>query len=125
MQTAVALAIDRAGFPLRGTTRSKERAAAWSAKYPSVPIEWVTIEDQAEPNVYDEAVKGCRVVVHIAGPFTRKHTKGEDIMIQQTRGAQSILDACAKEHAVKRLVYTSSVAAVHDDPHLGTGRDKV
>lgn len=46
-------------------------------------------------------------------------------MIPQIRGTQSILGACAKEPGVKRLVYTSSVAAVHDDPHLGTGQGKV
>ncbi|KAI1613784.1 hypothetical protein EDD36DRAFT_207550 [Exophiala viscosa] len=123
--SAVALAVARAGFPLRGTSLSKERAAAWSAKYPEVAIEWVTIEDHEKAGTYDEAVRGCSAVVHVAGPFTRMHTKGDDIMIAQTRGTQSILDACAKETSVKRLVYTSSVAAVHDDPHLGTGQGKV
>lgn len=124
-QSAVALAVARAGFPLRGTSRSKVRAAAWSAKYPDVAIEWVTIEDHQKPGAYDEAVRGCSAVVHVAGPFTRKHTKGEDIMIPQTRGVQNILDACAQETGVKRLVYTSSVAAVHDDPHLGTGQGRM
>lgn len=46
-------------------------------------------------------------------------------MIPQTRGVQSILSACAKEPSVKRVVYTSTVAAVNDDPHLGTGLGKV
>lgn len=46
-------------------------------------------------------------------------------MLPQTRGISSILHACEKEPSVKRLVYTSTVAAVNDDPHLGTGLDRV
>lgn len=45
-------------------------------------------------------------------------------MVPQVEGVRNILEACAKTPSVKRLVYTSSQAAINDDPHLGTSVGK-
>ncbi|ETS74587.1 hypothetical protein PFICI_13071 [Pestalotiopsis fici W106-1] len=125
--TPIALEIANAGFPIRGTSRSQDRAAAWSAKYYHVKIDWIIIKDHAASTheTYKEAIKGCGAVVHVAGPYTLQHAKGEDIMIPQTQGVEAILHACSKELSVKRLVYTSTVAAINNDPHLGIDIKKV
>lgn len=71
--SAVALEFARAGFKLRGTSRSQQRADEWSAKYPQVDIEWKIIGDHTEPGVYDDAVADCDKVCHSAGPYTLTH----------------------------------------------------
>lgn len=71
--SAVALHIAKAGFQIRGTSRSKRRADEWSAKYAQVYIEWVIVGDHSQPGVYDEAVSGCDGVCHVAGPYTLTH----------------------------------------------------
>lgn len=71
--TAIALEIVKAGFAVRGTSRSQKRADAWSKKYPDAHVEWFIIEDQKTLGVYDEAVRGCDAICHVAGPFTFDH----------------------------------------------------
>ncbi|KKY21335.1 putative nad dependent epimerase [Phaeomoniella chlamydospora] len=120
--TAIVLEIAKAGFKVRGSTRSASKAEQWSAKYPDVGIEWVYVQDQkADPSegIYDEAVVGCDAAIHVAGPYTLTHKSGEEIMVPQLNGIKSILSACHKEKSIKRLVYTSTVAAINPDPHLG------
>lgn len=51
-----------AGYRVRGTTRSVDKAAAleklWSEKYGSDKVEFVEIKDMAKEGAFDEAVKG-------------------------------------------------------------------
>ncbi|KAF7557598.1 hypothetical protein G7Z17_g509 [Cylindrodendrum hubeiense] len=124
--TAIALDLARAGFALRGSSRSEIRASEWSRKYPELGVDWEIIKDHevSETDTYSKAVRGCSAVIHVAGPYTLTHLKGEDIMIRQVQGVKSILNACSNEASVQRLVYTSTVAAINDDPHLGTGLGK-
>ncbi|KAM0754374.1 NAD(P)-binding protein [Meredithblackwellia eburnea MCA 4105] len=117
--SAIALEIERAGFKVRATTRDLEKGTAWSSKYPDLNVEWVLIQDQKDLGVYDDAMKGCVGAIHAAGPFVLDHTAGEDIMNPQINGTLSILQAAAKEKSVKRVVYTSTVAAIQNAPHLG------
>ena len=45
-------------------------------------------------------------------------------MIPQHNGVISVLEAALKEPQIKRIVYTSTVAAINPDPHLGTGHGR-
>jgi nucleoside-diphosphate-sugar epimerase len=61
---------------------------------------------------WDDAVKGCDYVLHVASPFPSTVPKHEDELIIPARdGALRILRA-ARNAGVKRLVQTSSFAAV-------------
>lgn len=61
---------------------------------------------------WDEAVKGCEFVHHVASPFPPKVPKHEDELIVPARdGALRVLRA-ARDAGVKRVVLTSSFAAV-------------
>ena len=59
-----------------------------------------------------EAVKGCDYVLHVASPFPMQQPKDEDELITPAReGALRVLRA-ARDAGVKRVVLTSSFAAV-------------
>lgn len=61
---------------------------------------------------WNEAVVGCDYVLHIASPFPANNPENEDDLIIPARdGAIRVLKA-AKEAGVKRVVLTSSFAAV-------------
>jgi nucleoside-diphosphate-sugar epimerase len=59
-----------------------------------------------------EAVQGCEYVLHVASPFPLKLPKNEDLVIVPARdGALRVLKA-SRDAGVKRVVLTSSFAAV-------------
>jgi nucleoside-diphosphate-sugar epimerase len=61
---------------------------------------------------WDEAVKDCDYVLHIASPFPAKEPKDENELIIPARdGALRVLKA-AKNAGIKRTVLTSSFAAI-------------
>jgi dihydroflavonol-4-reductase len=64
-----------------------------------------------------EAVSGCEYVLHVASPFPAKNPKKEsDVIDPAVHGTKAILEAC-RGSSVKRLVITSSCAAVTDYAH--------
>jgi dihydroflavonol-4-reductase len=73
--------------------------------------------DLTKDDNWDEAVKDCTYVLHIASPFPAGEPENEDELIIPAReGALRILKA-ARDAGVKRVVLTSSFAAI------GYGRD--
>jgi dihydroflavonol-4-reductase len=61
---------------------------------------------------WSEAVAGCDYVLHVASPFILEVPSDEDILIKPAvEGTLRVLNAC-KENKVKKVVLTSSVAAV-------------
>lgn len=61
---------------------------------------------------WDEAVKGCDYVLHVASPFPAQDPKDENELIIPARdGALRVLKA-SRDAGVKRVVLTSSFAAV-------------
>ena len=68
---------------------------------------------------WDEAVKGCQYVLHVASPFYSKMPKDENEMIRPAvEGTLRVLKA-ARNAGVKRVVLTSNFGAVgysHKDP---------
>ncbi|MFN4362715.1 SDR family oxidoreductase [Chryseobacterium hispalense] len=68
--------------------------------------------DLTSDNNWDEAVKGCEYVLHVASPFPTQDPKDENELIIPARdGALRVLKA-ARDAGVKRVVLTSSFAAV-------------
>lgn len=68
--------------------------------------------DLTDDKGWDEAVKDCEYVLHIASPFPVQEPKDENELIIPARdGALRVLKA-AKNAGVKRVVLTSSFAAV-------------
>jgi dihydroflavonol-4-reductase len=104
------------GYDIRGTLRSMKRAdevRAILAKHDAraASIEFVEADLGADAG-WAEAVKGCTYVQHVASPFPAVHPKDESELIRPAvDGALRVLKA-AKAAGVKRVVMTSSVAAI-------------
>jgi nucleoside-diphosphate-sugar epimerase len=76
---------------------------------------------------WSEAVAGCDFVLHVASPFPPSQPKNEDELIVPAReGTLRVLRA-ARDAGVKRVVLTSSFAAIHygfaSTNHLFTEED--
>ncbi len=109
-----------AGYKVRGTARDAERAA--SLKSSLAPhaadgeaamhrLELVSADLTADDG-WDDAVSGCRYVLHVASPIPRTPPKDEqDLIVPARDGALRVLKA-AQKAGVERVVLTSSVAAV-------------
>ncbi|ROI00450.1 SDR family oxidoreductase [Chryseobacterium daecheongense] len=68
--------------------------------------------DLTSDNNWDEAVKGCDYVLHVASPFPAQDPKDENELIIPARdGALRVLKT-SRDAGVKRVVLTSSFAAV-------------
>ena len=66
----------------------------------------------------EKAVKGCTYVDHIASPIVIDQPKDANVLIKPAvEGTMNICKACHKER-VKRLVITSSSAAIKDQIDL-------
>lgn len=72
--------------------------------------------DLLEDGSYDEAMAGCEVVLHTASPFTTKVKDAQKELVDPAlKGTQNVLDAANRCDSVKRVVLTSSCAAIYGD----------
>ncbi|XVF22716.1 hypothetical protein REPUB_Repub12eG0194900 [Reevesia pubescens] len=69
--------------------------------------------DLNDPDSFDAAIEGCKGVLHVATPVDFLDKEPEAVVTKRAiNGAIGILKACLKSKTVKRVVYTSSAAAV-------------
>jgi nucleoside-diphosphate-sugar epimerase len=110
------LALHRAGYALRATLRSPERAreldaVLHAAHGSAVPVTWVSA-DLTRDAGWAEAVTGADHVLHVASPLPRILPKDPAALIEPARdGALRVLRAAARA-GVRRVVMTSSTAAI-------------
>tara|TARA_B100001559_G_C16495200_1_gene620380 strand:+ start:879 stop:1901 length:1023 start_codon:yes stop_codon:yes gene_type:complete len=95
-----------AGYTVRGTVRSLDKA-------PKLNMEFVEA-DVLNPNDWESALKGATGLFHLATIYA---TTGDGQLILDTanQGTENVLRAAARE-GIKRVVYTSSVAAIGSSP---------
>lgn len=97
----------RHGYAVRGTVRDPAKAAHLAGL-----AELVTADLETDAG-WAEAVAGCRYVLHVASPFPLEDPADEDELIRPAVGGTlRVLRASAESGSVKRVVLTSSVAAV-------------
>ncbi|KAL0460954.1 UNVERIFIED_CONTAM: Cinnamoyl-CoA reductase 1 [Sesamum latifolium] len=66
-----------------------------------------------EEGSFDSVVEGCVGVFHTASPFYHAVTNPQEELIDPAlKGTLNVLGSCAKTPSIKRVVLTSSVAAV-------------
>jgi dihydroflavonol-4-reductase len=104
------------GYHVRGTLRSLGR----EAELRKTLAKFVDAGDQLElfkadlldDDGWDEAVRGCEYVLHLASPFPLHMPEDEMELIRPAReGTLRVLKAAAK-NGIRRVVLTSSIAAV-------------
>lgn len=72
--------------------------------------------DLLEEGSYDEAAKGCELIFHTASPFTLAIKDAQkDLVDPALKGTRNVLNAATKSGSVKRVVVTSSCAAIIGD----------
>jgi nucleoside-diphosphate-sugar epimerase len=65
---------------------------------------------------FDAAAEGCSSVIHMASPFTLRFKDPQKELIDPAlKGTRNVLNSATKSSSVKKVVLTSSVAAVHGD----------
>ena len=105
----------RQGYEVVGTIRSRAKANATQEGIAKVaPVEHLSFAeaDLLSDKGWDEAVKGCSYVLHIASPFVLEEPKDENEMIvPAVQGTQRVI-AAAQHAGVKRLVLTSSTFSI-------------
>lgn len=104
------------GYSVRGTIRSMSRSASIReiiAENVNGDFQLEFVEaDLTRDDGWNEAVKGCGAIMHVASPVPAQLPKHEDELIIPAReGTLRVLRA-AKKAGVKRVVLTSSVAAI-------------
>ncbi len=112
------------GYRVRGTVRSlkaPEKSAHLRALAERTGGSLELVEaDLGSDRGWTEAVAGCTYVLHVASPFPAEVPKDEmDLIRPAVDGTTRVLRACAESGTVKRVVVTSSVAAIAfgHDPH--------
>lgn len=105
------------GHTVRTTVRNLKREPEVRAMLkeggadPTAPVQFFAA-DLEKDDSWAEAIRGCDYVHHIASPFPPGNPKHEDELIVPAReGALRVLKA-AHEAGVKRVVMTSSFAAI-------------
>jgi nucleoside-diphosphate-sugar epimerase len=106
----------RSGYRVRGTLRSLSTAARVRetlSRHASIDGRLELVEaDLLCDDGWDDAVRGCQYVLHVASPFPPGLPAHEDELIVPARdGALRVLRA-ASSAGVRRVVMTSSLAAV-------------
>jgi dihydroflavonol-4-reductase len=108
------------GYQVRGTVRSlkKEESFAHLKKLSGAAerLELFEAELLAE-GAFDQAFQGAEFVFHTASPFSMNvKDPQKDLVDPAVRGTLSALEACVKAGTVRRVVLTSSMAAITDEP---------
>ena len=111
------------GYHVRGTVRnlSDPDKYAYLTSLPgaSKRLELVTGQLGIEGS-YDEAVAGVDYVMHAASPYMLDVKDPQrDLVAPAVQGTKNVLRACKKASTIKRVLVTSSMAAITDEPVPG------
>ncbi|KAH7047373.1 3-beta hydroxysteroid dehydrogenase/isomerase family protein [Macrophomina phaseolina] len=105
------------GFRVRGSARSKAKADEFVNARPQWKdrLDFVQVADFEGNTNLDDAVKDVDAVIHIASPFTYNTTNNEkELVLPAINGVKALLSAASHNPQLRRIVLTSSFAAVVD-----------
>ena len=105
------------GVLVRGTVRRVASADHLRALPGAVERLELVEADLTVPGSFEAAVRGCSVVFHTASPYViQVDDPQRDLVDPAVNGTLDVLHACVKASDVARVVLTSSMAAVTDEP---------
>ena len=102
---------------VRGTVRSLKKEDKVKPLREMVPDATYPLElveaDLNDEDSWKEAVKGCSYVYHVASPLPSSIPRDEnELILPAVNGTLNVLRACSESGTVKRVVLTSSLAAI-------------
>ena len=103
------------GYEVVGTVRSQSKAESTRSALAEVgPVDKLSLveADLLSDDGWDEAVQGCTYVLHVASPFCLAEPKDENELIAPAVDGTTRVVTAAQRAGVKRLVLTSSTAAI-------------
>lgn len=100
---------------VRGTVRSLKDKKNYETLYTLNPSKNSNLEivegDLKDPSVWDNIVKDCDFVLHIASPVFKEAKDKPNLQKSAVLGTKHVLEACLK-HNIKKVVVTSSISAI-------------
>jgi nucleoside-diphosphate-sugar epimerase len=109
--SATALAALKAGYRLRVCVRkASEKLQALLSEY-SEQVEYVTIPDLTEETAFQGKLNGVDYILHLASAVPRGADK-KDYFIPAVKGTTVLLKEAASVASIKKVVVTSSRAAL-------------
>ena len=103
------------GYTVRGTVRDLDGAAdgflpGLAGAKERLELVWADLLKQGS---FDLPVEGCETVFHVASPFAlHADDPQSELVAPAVEGTKNVLDACARSSTVRRVVLTSSLAAM-------------
>ncbi len=106
------------GYCVRGTVRKSSQNYPFLLALPGAAERLELVEaDLLAPGSYDKAVEGCDYVMHTASPYEINVKNPQtDLVDPAVNGTETLLESCLKSGCVKRVILTSSIAAITDEP---------
>ncbi|KAL7651538.1 hypothetical protein ACMYSQ_011247 [Aspergillus niger] len=112
----------KAGDRIRAAVRSPEKAenilasSSIKALQPGDRLSFVQVPDLEVDGAYDSAIQGTQYAIHVASPIPSKSHNivnlSEHFIKPAVRGTIGLLNSAHKASSVRRIVITSSVAAI-------------
>lgn len=104
-----------AGYTVKAAVRSPQKFQTLQSCFESDKLQYAIVSDITNYDEVAKALKGCDGVLHLASPFSYNAKDFEtELMKPAIQGTTCMLSACLHEPSVKRVVITSSFAAVFD-----------
>ncbi|CZS89024.1 related to aldehyde reductase II [Rhynchosporium agropyri] len=103
------------GYKVRGTVRDSEKAR-WTQEhfdktYGKGNFEVSIVKDLAAEGAFDEIIKGCSGVIHVASDVTFGPDPNK-VITPIVNGMEFLLHAASNQSSIKSFVYTSSSSAL-------------
>jgi nucleoside-diphosphate-sugar epimerase len=105
------------GYSVRAVVRDVEKGSHLLEKYAGFGrrLSLTIVKEMEKTGAYNEAVKGVDAIIHTASPVHLDAKDPKDLIDPAVKGATGILaSAMAHGESVKRIVLTSSCAAILD-----------
>ena len=106
------------GYRVRGTVRKSPENYPFLLALPGAAERLELVRaDLLAAGSYDRAVEGCDFVMHTASPYEINVKNPQtDLVDPAVNGTETVLESCMKSGSVKRVIFTSSIAAITDEP---------
>ena len=105
------------GYHVRGTVRKNPQNYPFLLNLPGAATRLKLVQaDLLSEGTFDQAVKGCEYVMHTASPYEiNVKDPQKDLVDPAVQGTETVLESCIKSGSVKRVIFTSSIAAITDE----------